>query len=559
MIEIEMINDARHFAVRAPSELHVSLVEIGGSHFNSFKDEYTYPATTFCAQAIRYLAERSRIKLITSGDAFSQLTAKYDAIKPLRERLKNASALPQPTTRKHDSWVWQLEGYHAHLGLDANMDWMGVGTGKSKIVVDEIQNCEYTKIVLAMPNHILKDDQCWDKHFENFSVNEYMLEVLNYGSSKQNINRFTLQSKRFAGSKVPLIIAVNYESIWRGALAEALIAWQPDLLALDESHKIKAPGGKASRYIARLGMSSRRRAALTGTLMPNSQLDVYGQYRALDPGIFGTSFNRFRDEYAVIYNHNGVPIVQGYKNQQQLAAKIAPITVQVDAKVLDLPEPIHDSRVFDLSDDERRVYDDIEQTYGAETQQGYITVTNGLTKILRLQQLTGGWLPLREDDVEAQLKRIGDSKQRLLRDLMEDIPAEEPIVVYARFKADLDSIRQAAHDLKRSYGEISGRAYDKELWDKGQLQILGLQVQAGSGIDTLKRAQYGIFYSVGYSNGDFEQCVGRLRRPGMRNFCYFYHLVGRNTVDVTVYKALKSKQNVKEQIIGYLRTLKLAA
>lgn len=558
MIAVEMQPFARHFAVRAPHELHVSLVEIGGSHYNSFADVYTFPATTFCAQAIRWLAHRANTQL-SSEEPFIRLVKTYDAIKPLRDRTSDSANLPQPTIRKHDSWEWQLEGYHVSLGLDADMLWMGVGTGKSKVVVDEIQNCEHTKIVLTMPNHILKDDQCWDKHFENFHAGEYMLEVLDYGSSKKNIDRFILQSKRFNGSKVPLIIAVNYESIWRGALAEALIAWQPHLLALDESHKIKAPGGKASRYIARLAMQSKRRVALTGTLMPNSQLDVYGQFRALDPGIFGTSFNRFRDEYAVIYNHNGVPIVQGYKNQKQLAEKIAPITVQVDSKVLDLPEPIHDSRVFDLSATEQKIYDDIEKTYSAETEQGYITITNGLTKILRLQQLTGGWLPLREDDVEAELKHIGDSKQQLLADLMEDIPADEPIVVYARFKADLDSIRVAAARLKRKYGEISGRAYDKELWDKGALQVLGLQVQAGSGIDTLKRAQYGIFYSVGYSNGDFEQCVGRLRRPGMRNFCYFYHLVARNTVDVAVYKALKSKQNVKEQIVGYLKGLKQAA
>jgi superfamily II DNA or RNA helicase len=380
-----------------------------------------------------------------------------------------------------------------------------------------------------------------------------MLEVLDHGSTKANLERVMIQTRRMAGSKVPLIFAVNYESIWRKGLDEALLKWQPDLLVMEESHKIKAPGGKASRYIGRLGMRSKQRCGLTGTLMPNSQLDVYGQFRALDPGIFGTSFSRFRDEYAHVYDHNGVPIIQYYKNQKQLAEKIAPITVQVESKVLKLPEPIHDSRMFDLTPSERKIYDEIEQEYCTETEQGYLTVTNGLTKILRLQQLTGGWLPLREDNIEAELKRIGKSKQDLLRDLLEDIPSDEPVVIFARFTADLDSVKEVAAELKRPYGEISGRAYDKGLWDQGKVINLGINVKSGEGIDTLKKARYGIFYSVGYSNGEFEQCVGRLRRPGMRDFCYFYHLVARNTVDIAVYKALKAKQSIRDQVIGYLR------
>lgn len=558
MIAVEMQPGARSFSLRAPSDLHIALVEIGGSHFNSFQDVYTYPATVFCAQAIRYLSERVQAPL-SADAAFLELCRKYDAIKPLRKSLVDGTKLQQPVIRKEDSWDWQLPTYHAALNLDATCWWMGCGTGKSKVLIDLIQNAGHTKIVLGMPNHILKDEECWDRQFATFCNIDYMLEVLDYGSSKLNSERASKQIARFNGSKTPLIIAVNYESVWRGTLAEILLKWQPDLLGLEESHKIKAPGGKASRYLARLAMLSQQRAALTGTLMPNSQLDVYGQFRALDPGIFGTSFSRFRDEYAVIYNHDGVPIIQGYKNQKQLAEKIAPITIKVDSQVLNLPEPIHDSRMFDLSPEERKVYDDIEKHYGAETEAGYITITNGLTKVLRLQQLTGGWLPLREDDVEARLKRIGKSKQDLLRNLIEDIPKEEPLVVFARFKADLDSVKEIATELKRSYGEISGRAYDKGLWDKGAIQVLGIQVQAAEGLDSLKRAQYGIFYSIGYSNGQFEQCWTRLRRPGMRNFAYFWHLVARDTVDVAVYKALKSKQGVTEQVINYLKGIAKAA
>lgn len=546
------------FSLKAPYELHQPLITIGGCRYNQFRDEYVYPATPYVSLAVRQLAMGSACP-ISANDPFVQLAKKISLINETKVRCQDPSKLPQPLIRTFDSWEWQLQGYHNVLPLDALMLWMGVGTGKSKIICDLIQNRQHKTIILGMPNHILKDESCWDVQFERYMKDDYMFKVLDYGSSKRNAEEASQALKKFKGSKVPLIIGINYESIWRGQLGELLLACELDLLTMDESQKIRAPGGKASKYVAKLAMHAKQKVALTGSMMFNSQLDAYGQYRALDPGIFGTSYTRFRDEYAVIFDFNGAPIVKGYKNKKQLAEKIAPITVQVDANVLDLPEPQHDSRIFDLSKEERRVYDDIEQSYATETSQGYLTITNGLTKVLRLQQLTGGWLPLREDDVEAQLKRIGTSKQELLTDLLEDIPSNEPVVVFARFTADLDAIKEAAANLKRTYGEISGRAYDKVLWDKGEIQVLGINVKSGEGLNTLTRASYGIFYSVGYSNGEFDQCVGRLRRPGMRKFAYFYHLVARDTVDLAVYRALKNKTNAMQEVVTYLKNLAKAA
>ena len=549
---------ATGFSLKAPSDLHYQLLTVGGCHHNSFQDVYTFPATPYVADSIRRLALNENCPL-TANEPFIELAKKVNLINETKIRCANGTDLAQPIIRKHDSWKWQLQAYHNAYPLDAMMWWMGVGTGKSKAAIDLLQNRQHKRIILAMPNHILKDETCWDVQFESYMKGDYMLKYLDYGSSKKNAAEADAALRRFKGSTVPLILAVNYESIWRGELAELLLACDPDLLLMDESQKIRAPGGKASKYVARLANKAKQKISLTGTMMFNSQLDAYGQYRALDPGIFGTSWTRFRDEYAVTFNFNGAEIVKGYKNQKQLAEKIAPITIQVDQNVLDLPDPIHDSRIFNLSQEERTVYDDIEQQLCAQTVQGFITITNGLTKVLRLQQLTGGWLPLREDDVEAQLKRIGKSKQDLLRDLLEDIPASEPVVCFARFTADLDAIKEAAHDLKRSYGEISSRAYDKPLWDKGAIQVLGINVKSGEGLNTLTRACYGIFYSVGYSNGEFDQCVGRLRRPGMRKFAYFYHLVARNTVDLSVYRALKNKTDARVEVVKYLKSLAKAA
>ena len=49
--------------------------------------------------------------------------------------------------------------------------------------------------------------------------------------------------------------------------------------------------------------------ALTGTPAHTSPLDVYAQYRFLDPGIFGANFSAFRDRYAVMGGYGGYQVV----------------------------------------------------------------------------------------------------------------------------------------------------------------------------------------------------------------------------------------------------------
>jgi hypothetical protein len=72
--------------------------------------------------------------------------------------------------------------------------------------------------------------------------------------------------------------------------------------------------------------------------MHDKPLDVYGQYRFLDKTIFGTSNDRFLDRYAVREQaRTGVLYVTGYKNLDELQAKVFDVAFRVDGSVLKLP------------------------------------------------------------------------------------------------------------------------------------------------------------------------------------------------------------------------------
>jgi SNF2 family DNA or RNA helicase len=370
------------------------------------------------------------------------------------------------------------------------------------------------------------------------------------GSSQQRAER--LQNALAVSSGKCLVVTVNYEAVWRAALAPTIEGVKWSAIVLDESHRIKAPGGKASRYLAKLATKQQhaRRLCLTGTPMPHSPLDLYGQFRFLDPQVFGTSYTRMRARYAEC-DLRFPSKVKRWRNQDELAAKLDAHSWRVTADdVLDLPDAIHETLTVELTPKVQRFYRVMEKEMAAEIDAGTVTAANALTKLLRLAQATGGYARVDEGGMVAI---DGTPTKRLvLQDRLEDLPATEPVVVFCRFRTDLDDVAAAARELGREYAEVSGERKDLERWQAGDATILGVQMQSGGvGIDC-SRAAYAFYYSLGYSLGDYEQSLARLRRPGQTRCVRYYHLVCKGTVDEQVYAALRERRNVVDAVLRNL-------
>jgi SNF2 family DNA or RNA helicase len=205
----------------------------------------------------------------------------------------------------------------------------------------------------------------------------------------------------------------------------------------------------------------------------------------------------------------------------------------------------------ELSPKVRRFYRTLEAEMTAEIEAGTVTAANALTKLLRLAQATGGYC--RVDGTAGVTVIDGVPSKRLaLQDRLEDLPETEPVAVFCRFRSDLDDVQAAARELGREYAEVSGERKDLERWQAGEATILGVQMQSGGvGID-LSRAAYAVYYSLGYSLGDYEQSLARLRRPGQTRCVRYYHLVCQGTVDEQVYAALRERRSVVEAVLQKL-------
>jgi len=450
---------------------------------------------------------------------------------------------------KTELWAHQQKAVEFAENKPAALLAMDMGTGKSAVAVTLARLWECRRVLVLCPKSVVG---VWPREFLKHSGDSFEVLPLFKGTTADKTSKAAHFIERCRIQGKPAVVVINYESAWREPFKTfALKAAGFDLLILDECHRIKAPGGRASRFCSELGKIVGKRLGLTGTPMPHSPLDIYAQFRAIQPTVFGYSNAKFKNRYAVTHGPQGNWVdPKQIRNADELYTKFSSISFQVTKEeALSLPEETHINIPVELEHAALKQYITMEQHFylWLEEQTAEVTAANALVKLLRLQQMTSGFVT----DDNGDTQRMSEIKQKTLADLLADTPEDRPVVVFCKFVKDLDAVKEVAKNLDRTCGEISGR--QKDLTDHAtmpeDIQIMAVQIQAGGiGID-LTRASIAIYYSLGFSLGDYLQSLARLHRPGQRHPVTFYHLIATGTVDAKVFKALQERREVISNIL----------
>ena len=530
------INDNKRIHIVAPSTLSGFCRRLPGVH--RVGDGWTCPATPAAAYE---LSSGTDLEL---SEEIATLAVRWIS------QVGPPSFEVEPSVTVLRPWSHQKTAYSFARHKDACLLAMDMGTGKTKVAIDLAVNWRAKRILVLCPKSVLR---VWFRELAVHIPDQVETDVLIL--DKWTAARKAKETIEFLSpikAEKSRWLVVNYESIRSQQMAKLVTGRSWDLVILDESHRIKSATGVTSKIVARIGEKATRRLCLTGTPMPHSPLDLFGQFRFLDPGVFGTTFGRFRDEYAV--THPRFPSqVRFWRNEEQMKRKLWELSYRVEAEdVLDLPEVQHIEIPVALSAKAKRIYDELEREFIAEVnEKRTVTAGHALVRLLRLQQITSGHI--KEDGGEIQ--QIDTAKRDCLKDILEDIPPGEPVVVFCRFRHDLEQIREVARMKGIKYGEISGAR--KDLTAEGTIlqetSLLGVQMASGGlGID-LTRARRAVYYSIGFSLGDYEQSLARVHRPGQEHPVTYYHLVAEGTVDRRVVNALTKRRDVVESILEELR------
>lgn len=409
------------------------------------------------------------------------------------------------------------------------------------------ENGSISRMLVVSPKSIVT---VWEQEFEKFAAYPYTAAVLDGDSGKK---ADTIRHMNGSGLQV---VIVNYESCWR--LESEIVRWEPELIVCDESSKIKNPQAKCSKALHRLGRLSRFNLILTGTPITNSPLDFFSQYKFLDESIFGGSFYSFRGKYAILGGFQNHQIV-GYKHLNELVEKAHSIAyrIRIDEAV-ELPEFVEEIRPIKLERKAQQIYDGIDKESYAELMGGEVLARNVLTRLLRLSQVTGGFI---RDDTNGIVEAVSHAKLEALEDIIDSCMDEgKKLVVFARFVPEIDAISAMLRKKGIGYalikGDVTDRAEQVERFqtDPDTRVFIGQLQTTGMGL-TLTAASVCVYYSLDFSFANYEQSRARIRRIGQTKRGVYIHLVCKDTIDETVMAALKKKANVASLLVDDYKQL----
>ncbi len=468
-------------------------------------------------------------------------------------------ALPMPI--KANPYRHQMEAFHFACGLFGILPGsrresggcallMEMGTGKSLTAVaitGALANAGYIRRVLIVaPLSILG---VWEAEFSRFADFPYFLAVLSGTGEKK---RDTL--RHMTGTALQVAV-VNYESAWR--MEKDLRLWRPDLIVADEGHKIKTHNIAASKAMHRLGQQAGYRLLLTGTVITNKAIDVFSQFKFVNPDIFGQSFYAFRSRYFDMVGYGNHTPVLKKAMEAELTEKLHSISYRATkAECLDLPETTDVIRQVDLEPAALRIYQRLVKESYAALSGGEVTAPNILTRLLRLSQLTGGFIG---NDETAAVEQVSAAKLSALEDILDGAAAEgKKLVIIARFLPEIRAVCKLLEKRGLRYaciiGGVKNREEQVEQFQKEPevMAFVGQIATAGMGI-TLTAASTMVFYSLDYSMSNFEQAKARIHRVGQRMPCTYLYLVARGTVDEKVLLALKDKADLARTLVDDYR------
>lgn len=484
------------------------------------------------------------------------------------ERLAEDPAPLLPYPVKANLYKHQIRGANMALrafgALDAKTSGGGfgelfeMGCGKTLTtiaVAGALYNLgKIDRVLVVAPTSVCS---VWPHDLNQFAAFPWEARVL-LGDKKKRLK--ALNELKNWPFKALRIAVINYESTHRDGIFEALAAYRPDLIVCDESQRIKNPSAAQSKALHKLGDAAPFRMILSGTPVQNNAVDLYSQYRFLDPAVYGANFYAFKNRYCIMGGYGQHQIV-GYRNMDELVEKEHSIAYRVTKEeCLDLPQQTFINRYVQFTDAEQAIYEQLRKSSFLELETGEnVTATTILTMYLRLMQLTGGFLTA---DESTRPKQVNTAKLDALADIVDDyvVDAGKKLVIFARFRAEIAAIENLLRLRKIQYGSIYG---DVPMEERGKIvedfqtnpdtKVFVAQIQtAGLGI-TLHAASTAVFYSYDYNYANYAQALARIHRIGQRLPVTYIHLVVDGSIDEKILAALENKEDMAKTVVDSWR------
>jgi SNF2 family DNA or RNA helicase len=433
---------------------------------------------------------------------------------------------------------------------------MEMGTGKTKVAIDnaaylyQAQKIDYVFVIA--PNSVYQN---WKKEIDIHcpeETNIYVWKVSKDKTFKMDPNKLTFVLMN--------VEALSHASGKKWLESKLQKHGMRSMIILDESTSIKNLKASRTKAIIKIGQLARFKRILTGSPITKSPLDLFSQCAFLDKKLLGyENFTVFKSKYAVMYSIErggySIQIPKYYVNLEELEFKLKNFSYRVRKKdCLDLPEKMYVQRYVDMPEEQRQAYDRLKITAMTIMQDEEVSYNNKLTELLKLQQVTNGFVKTDEGNI------VDFKTNAKLKELMSIIEeTQDKCIIWANYVHNIESIKSK---LAETYGTDSVVSiYGKDsVEDRNQAVenfqnkdeyrfLVGNPTVGGYGL-TLTAAKYVIYFSNSYNLEVRQQSEDRAHRIGQKSQVTYIDIICRDTIDQMVLHNLENKIELSAKTLG---------
>ena len=476
--------------------------------------------------------------------------------------------VPEGFTFKTSPWSHQVAAFLATISNKGFLDALDLGTGKSKVSIDVCRYLDFLNgnkkgirvlfICLNTAVEKMKDEvethsdlsavcvrgnkaekwKLFNKEFNFYIINYEGLRSLLTDrvkkGTKVTYDDKTLKEKR----KDKLKDEINWKYVNR------LLSKKFDVLIIDESHKIKTPKSLIFRVVKAISKKVTNRVLLTGTPFGNTLLDVWSQYFIVDQGdTFYPSFSLFKAAHFVDKGYWGPLWKATPKGKKFIEENLYSKALRYQEKECnDLPPKVFRVLNYKLSKQQREAYNGI-----IDDKLDELTI-NIKSKALALKEIASGFIAA-EDYLFKK-----NPKLELLWDIIENIYEEYKAVIFVERTISRKIIEKMLKKKKIKFRSLSGETKDKyheysTFQKDSESRVMVANIKSGGASIDLTAASYCIHYESGGSVINYKQSLKRIHRGGQDKRCFFYSLIGTNTVEVSTYRDLQNNVDAFDSIV----------
>lgn len=444
-----------------------------------------------------------------------------------------------------------LEGYDG----DAHYSWshfMEMRLGKTPTQLNEFMLCRQmyggTKYIQLSPN---KFKYAWAEEAEKFGI---PIPVIVFESGQREAIRKKISKMS------EFMLVVNYESLVSPKTVEFLcdIADEKTLISADESIKLKNNKSLTFKNSIAIAKDCGMRRCLSGKPVTQGPHTLWGQLRFT--GLLqDVNYYAFRSRYCQMGGWQG-KVVVGTNNEEELTNSLRKVSFLARRHDwLKGPGAEWMTREVEMLPEQKAIYDQMERDMYAEIEDSSTTAQLAVTRLIKLQQITSGFL-IDDDGVARQIIPVEKvPKVAEVKTMLEE-EIEHKVIVIAHYTHTINILREALKEYNPAV--INSATQDVEAEkrrfnnDPNCRVIIGQEVATKYGHTLMGDADnpclHVVFYENTYSLDDRSQCEQRPQGQGQQGpitiidfFC--------SPKDKKNVEALQRKEDVAALILGYDR------